>query len=104
VLAGVYVVPRLGGGVLGCDVEVTHAPLQRRGLIKRNAAGQGKAGIGDTDTRGDDPNRGLCTLGEESLILQGSGLRMAPMGGNLGIEKGLSRTQVGRDSAKLGLK
>jgi hypothetical protein len=81
--------------VLGCDVEVTHAPLQRRGLIKRNAAGQGKAGIGDTDTRGGDPNRGLYTLGEESVILQGSGQRVAPMAGNLGIEKGLSRTQVG---------
>jgi hypothetical protein len=81
--------------MLGCDVEVAHAPLQRRGLIKRNAAGQSEAGIGDTDTRGGDPYRGLYTLGEESVIFQGSGQRVAPMAGNLGIEKGLSRTQVG---------
>ena len=85
--------------VLRNDVEVGQSPLQRRGLIKHTAAGQGKAGIGDTDTRGGDPNRSLYTLGEESVILQDSGQRVAPMAGNLGIEKGLSRTQVGGDAA-----
>jgi hypothetical protein len=47
-LAGVYVIPRLCGEMLGCYVEVAHASLQWRGLIKRDAAGQGKAVIGDT--------------------------------------------------------
>ena len=48
----------------------------------------------EIDTRGSDPNRGLYTLGEESVIFQGSGPRVAPMAGDPGIEKGPSRTQV----------
>ena len=97
------VVSLVRDGVLRRGVKVTHAPLQRRGLVDRAAAGQREARIGDADAGGGEPYRGLRALREQRLVLQRSGERMAPMARDLDPEKRPRRPQIGCDPAELEL-
>ena len=58
------VVSLMDTGVLSSRMKIAHASLQRRTLIDRAAAGQGKAGRRDADTGGcyPDPRLGALRL------------------------------------------
>src|SRR5215471_5536438 len=63
-LARIDVVSLMDTGVLSSLMKIAHASLQRRTLIDRAAAGQGKAGRRDADTGGcyPDPRLGALRL------------------------------------------
>src|SRR3979411_963486 len=86
--------------VLGRDVKVAHSPLQRRALIKRAAAAGSKTCIDDTNAGRGDPNRCLRALCQESVIIQRSGKRVAPVSAGLGLAKGPRCSEFSFDTAE----
>ena len=86
--------------VLGRDVKVAHSLLQWRALIKRTAAACSKTCIDDTNAGRGDPNRCLRTLCQESIIIQRSGKRVAPVSAGLGLAKGPRCSEFSFDTAE----
>jgi hypothetical protein len=102
-LARIYVMSLLHTHVLGRDVKVAHSLLQWRALIKRTAAACSKTCIDDTNTGRGDPNRCLRALCQESIIIQRSGKRVAPVSVGLGFAKGPRCSEFSFDTAEFAL-
>ena len=92
--------PLLHTHVLGRDMKVAQSLLQRRALIKRTAAGCSKTCIDDTNAGRRDPNRCLRALCQESVIIQRSGKRVAPVSAGLGLAKGPRCSEFSFDTAE----
>src|SRR3981081_1175039 len=99
-LARIYVMSLLHTHVLGRDVKVAHSLLQWRALIKRTAAACSKTCIDDTNAGRGDPNRCLRALCQESIIIQRSGKRVAPVSAGLGFAKGPRCSEFSFDTAE----
>src|SRR3979490_3468802 len=86
--------------MLRSDRKVTHSLLQWRALIKRPAAASSKTCIDDTNAGRGDPNRCLRALCQESVIIQHSGKRVAPVSAGLGLAKGPRCSEFSFDTAE----
>src|SRR6185369_15800959 len=67
------VLPLLCDSVLGRDVKVAQAPLQRRSLVERAASTKRKTRVRYANAGGCNPDCGLCSVNEEAFVLQRSG-------------------------------
>ena len=82
-------------------MNITESSLQRRGLIERAAAAEGKACIDDSNAGVCEPDCVLRDLREDRLVLQRSSKGAMPVTCDLDIEERSCGSQLGFGTAEL---